>query len=74
VSEAHELKVAVDRDTCIGNGVCVALAPHAFALDEQMKAIVLDPAKESYESLLTAAESCPVQAIYLSIGDDPIYP
>ncbi|MDQ2743572.1 MAG: ferredoxin [Chloroflexota bacterium] len=74
MAEEHNLKVAVDRGTCIGNGVCVALAPRAFSLDESMKAVVTDSAAESYENLLAAAESCPVQAIYLSADDYPIYP
>lgn len=74
MAEEHNLTVAVDRGTCIGNGVCVALAPRAFTLDESMKAAVLNPALESYDALMAAAESCPVQAIYLSSDGDAIYP
>lgn len=74
MTEEHNLTIAVDRDTCVGNGICLALAPRAFALDGMMKAIVIDPASEPYESLVAAAESCPVQAIYLSMDGEPIYP
>jgi ferredoxin len=74
VAEEHNLTVAVDRDSCVGNGICVALASRAFALDETMKATVVDPARESYEALIAAAESCPVQAIYLSSDGEAIYP
>jgi ferredoxin len=74
VTQAHRIEVAVDRALCIGNGVCVALAPHAFSLDESMKAIVLDPSAESPDALEAAARQCPTQAIYLSEDGEPLYP
>lgn len=74
MGEQHGIEVAVDRATCIGNGVCVALAPHAFKLDQSMKAVVLDASSETEEKLLAAAETCPTQAIYLSAGGAPLYP
>ena len=60
-----KVKVRVDRDLCIGVGNCVAFAPSVFALDEENKAIVLDPASVDYDTLLTAAESCPQKAIII---------
>jgi ferredoxin len=66
--------VAVDRALCIGNGICTALAPGAFALDHAMKAVVVDPSAESEASLLAAAEMCPTQAIYLSVDGKALYP
>ncbi len=57
------MKVKVDRDLCIGVGNCVAFAPTAFALDEENKAIVLDPSSVDDDTLLEAAESCPESAI-----------
>jgi ferredoxin len=39
-----------------------------------MKAVVLDPAAESEQSLLAAAEACPSQAIYLSADGESLYP
>jgi ferredoxin len=74
VSEAHDIEAAVDRSLCVGSGPCFVLAPKAFALDDAMKAIVLDPAAESEEALLAAAQECPTQAIYLSAGGKPLYP
>lgn len=74
MAEGHGIQIAIDRAQCIGNGVCVALAPRAFALDETMKATVLDPDAESEETLLAAAESCPTQAIYLSVEGGALYP
>jgi len=66
--------VAVDRSLCIGNGICVTLAPAAFALDDTLKAMVLNPALESEDALWEAAQACPTQAIYLSADDKALYP
>lgn len=74
MGEEHGISVAVDRSLCIGNGVCVALAPRAFALDDQMKAVVLDPAAEAEAALWEAAQACPTQAIYLSSDGEALYP
>jgi ferredoxin len=74
MGEEHGIRAAVDRGQCIGNGVCVALAPRAFALDASMKAIVLDTGEETEQTLLAAAESCPTQAIYLSVEGGALYP
>ncbi len=59
------MKVKVDRDLCIGVGNCVAFAPTVFKLDEENKAVVLDPSSVDDEPLIEAAESCPEQAIII---------
>jgi ferredoxin len=62
------MKVRVDRDLCVGIGNCVALAPAVFRLDNENKAVVLNPSAVSEEKLMSAAESCPVSAIILEDG------
>ncbi len=57
------MQVRVDRDLCIGVGNCVVFAPTIFKLDEENKAVVLDPSSVDDDTLLEAAESCPEQAI-----------
>ena len=57
------MRVRVDRDLCVGLGNCVAWAPTVFAFDEEKKAVVLDPSSVDDDTLLEAAESCPVNAI-----------
>lgn len=58
--------VVVDRDLCIGAAPCVAVAPKAFDLDSEGKAIVKKTfLKHSDDELLIAAQSCPVMAILL---------
>jgi len=59
------MKVKVDRDLCIGVSNCVAIAPTAFKLDEENKAVVLDPSPVDDDTLLQAAESCPENAIII---------
>jgi ferredoxin len=59
------LKVRVDRDLCIGVSNCVAVAPSVFQLDNENKAIVIDPNSVDDEMLMTAASSCPERAIIL---------
>ena len=61
--------ITIDRSACIGAATCIALAPKAYVLDEEAKAILLETtAEESDEVLLDAAKGCPVAAI--KIVDD----
>jgi ferredoxin len=69
------MKVKVDRDVCVGIGNCVAMAPSVFKLDGENKAIVLDAGSVDNQSLVEAAQSCPVSAI--TVEDDSgrqVYP
>lgn len=68
--------VRVDADKCLGFGSCVIVAPEVFRLEEkpgryvfqsQAKLDILDETGgEDFEKLLTAAQSCPTQAIILT--------
>ncbi len=57
------MKVKVDRELCIGVSNCVAIAPGVFKLDEENKAVVLDPSSVDEQTVLKAAESCSQNAI-----------
>lgn len=57
------MRVRVDRDLCIGVGNCVAYAPTVFELDQENKAVVLDPSSVDDNTLLEAAKSCTEDAI-----------
>jgi ferredoxin len=68
-------KVIVDRDMCIGAGPCVTVAPGVFQLDDENRAYVVDPASTDAETILLAAQSCPVQAISVYDEDgNQVYP
>ncbi len=58
-------KIVVDRDLCIGAGPCVTVAPGVFQLDEENKAYIVDPNGADAETILLAAQACPVLAIFL---------
>jgi ferredoxin len=56
--------VKVLRDKCIGAASCVAVAPKAYKLDGEQKAVVLlTVGEETDENLLLSAQSCPTAAI-----------
>jgi ferredoxin len=61
------LTMRIDRALCIGAATCVAIAPKAWTLDDEAKAIILDTAQEETDAvLLEAAKGCPVMAIFLT--------
>lgn len=67
VRKIRNLTMRIDRDLCIGAATCVALAPQAWALDDEAKAIILDTSgEESDQALLDAAKGCPVMAIFIT--------
>jgi len=68
-------KIIVDRDLCIGAAPCVTVAPGVFQLDEENKAYIVDPKAADDETILLAAQACPVQAILLyDVEGNQIYP
>lgn len=63
----NNYKIVVDRNLCIGAATCVAVAPKAFVLDNEAKAIVLTSfTEENEQTIIDAAKSCPVAAIFVT--------
>lgn len=58
-------RIVVDRAKCIGANSCVAVAPSVFQLDEDNIAYVVDPNSTDEDTIMLAAESCPVLAVLL---------
>lgn len=58
-------KIVIDRQTCIGAQSCVVVAPGVFQMDDQNLAYVVDPDSTDEETIMLAAQSCPVLAIKL---------
>lgn len=60
-----QVKIEVDRETCIGNGMCCALAPAFFELTSEGELTILKagPADAHRAEVEDAAASCPVGAI-----------
>lgn len=68
-------KIVVDRVKCQGLGACVSAAPDVFELDSGGKAIVINPEGSDDDTILNAAESCPLDAITLFDEDgNQVYP
>ena len=64
--KVNKWTITVDRDLCIGAASCIAVAPKAYALDNQAKAIILDTAQvENQEAILDSAKACPTAAIII---------
>lgn len=67
IRKIRKWTMRIDRDLCIGAATCIALAPKAWALDDEAKAIILDTTEEETdEALLEAAKGCPVMAIFIT--------
>ncbi|OHV41314.1 MULTISPECIES: ferredoxin [Pseudofrankia] len=62
--------VAVDRDQCIGSGICIVYAPDFFTHDDEAKAMVIDGAGDAdLGAVRTAVEACPTSALAFLAGD-----
>jgi ferredoxin len=57
--------ITVDRERCMGSGVCSFHAPHTFDLDEQCKSVVIG-VHDPDDAIRNAVESCPQRAITMS--------
>ena len=75
-SKRSGVTLAVDRELCFGFGDCVDSAPGVFELDEESKSVVVDPEAQELETLLVAAQDCPVDAIFVVDAEsgEQLYP
>ncbi len=55
------MKAKVDRDLCIGCGLCVTISPDVFELDDEDIAVVISDTVD--ETVEDARDSCPTDAI-----------
>ena len=60
---AGKLQVSIDLNVCVGNAMCPHIASKSFALNDDRQGMVIDPDGDSRETVLEAAEACPVSAI-----------
>jgi ferredoxin len=61
----QEAGIVVDRELCMGSGMCIVYAPGTFAHDDETKAIVVDPEGDPIASIRNAVQACPTSAITL---------
>jgi ferredoxin len=74
LSPKNQIHVEVDRGLCIGSGDCVDTAPDVFQLDDEEKAVVVDPDGASVDDVVQAAGNCPVSAITVVGELGELYP
>jgi len=58
-------RVVVDRELCMGSGLCTTFAPGTFSQDEQAKVVLADPVGDPIDAVESAAEACPMSAIHV---------
>ncbi len=59
------MKAAVDKDLCIGCGVCQEICPDIFSMDADDKAVAVagEIPADRLADAMNAKDSCPVEAI-----------
>ena len=62
-------KISVDKELCISSGMCVAIAPDRFVLDQRQRSGPADAEIDPDELVRDAAASCPSEAISLVDAD-----
>jgi ferredoxin len=62
--------IVVDRELCMGSGMCIVYAPNTFAHDDETKAVVIDPTGDSIDAIRNAVQACPTSALSLVTDDE----
>ena len=55
--------IVIDRELCMGSGMCIVYAPNTFAHDDETKAVVIDPKGDPIDAVRNAVQACPTSAI-----------
>ena len=60
------MKAIVDKDTCVGCGLCESTCPEVFVMEDNVAVVKADPVPPEAEATCReATENCPVEAITL---------
>ena len=61
-------RVQVDRDRCVGSGVCESLAPEVFEVDDDGALVVHRPEPDAaqLDDVRDAVQQCPARALALA--------
>lgn len=58
-------EIIVDREVCMGSGMCFVYAPNTFDIGDDAKSSVTDVEGDPIESIRAAIEACPTGALRL---------
>lgn len=58
-------RIEINRDVCVGDGLCREHAPDTFKIDPDQKVVVVDPGGDRPEYIKDAAKRCRMEAITL---------
>lgn len=59
------MKVEIDREGCIGCGLCAATCPDVFRIaDDGFAEVYCEPEQDNADLVKEAEEGCPVQVIH----------
>ncbi len=72
----RKIRITVNHQACVGSTMCTSTAPRVFALNQDRQSQVTDPAGDSLENILDAAQGCPVGAISMvdEETDEQLFP
>jgi ferredoxin len=68
IKNGVSMRVSIEKDGCIGCGLCESICPNVFRMDNEGKAEVIasEVGKENEADCLHAAKECPVTVIKIS--------
>jgi ferredoxin len=67
--DLEHLTIHIDRDRCMGSGMCMMYAPNTFDLDDETKVVVTDPEGDPLDQVRIAIEACPTGALRIANND-----
>ncbi|PNR94830.1 ferredoxin [Petrotoga sp. 9PWA.NaAc.5.4] len=56
------MKIIIDKEACIGDGICESLCPDVFQMSDDGKAEVIDEQSDA-PCVQDSIDACPTQAI-----------
>jgi ferredoxin len=62
------ISIEIDRELCMGSGVCVVYAARTFEIDDDTKSTVVDVSGDPLEQIRSAASGCPTGAITVTVS------
>jgi ferredoxin len=66
---ARRLRITVDPEHCVGNGMCLVAAPRVFEHNADRQSTVMNPTGDPEDRILHAAANCPTNAIRVEDAD-----